>query len=105
MVDIASEKQASDIVLLDLRTLSAFTDFFIILNGESSRQLNAIAESIDEELSKQGVQPHHREGAPDSGWLLLDYGAVVVHLFDPQRRGYYELDRVWQSAVPLLRIQ
>jgi ribosome-associated protein len=105
MVDIASDKQASDIVLLDLRKLGAFTDFFVVLNGDSSRQLNAIADAIDEETHKLGVALHHREGTPESGWLALDFGPVVVHLFDPEHREFYGLDTIWQTAPALLRIQ
>ena len=105
MVDIASDKQASDIVLLDLRSLTAFSDFFVLANGESTPQLKAIADAIDEDMAKQGVKLHHREGAPDSGWVLLDFGDIVVHLFDPERRDFYGLEQVWRQAATLLRVQ
>ena len=105
MVDIASDKQASDIVLLDLRDLAAFAEFFVVLNGESPPQLKAIADGIDDAMGKQGVRLHHREGSPDSGWVLLDFGDIVVHIFDPERREFYALDRVWRLAPALLRVQ
>ncbi|MSQ12082.1 MAG: ribosome silencing factor [Dehalococcoidia bacterium] len=105
MVTIASDKQAEDIVLLDLRPLSTFAEFFVLMNAGSSRQLGAVADAIDEGLSKRGLEPRHREGVPDSGWVVLDYGAVVVHLFDPERREFYRLDHVWRDAPALVRIQ
>ncbi|MSQ14211.1 MAG: ribosome silencing factor [Dehalococcoidia bacterium] len=105
MVDVASDKLGEDVVLLDLRPLSAFTDFFVVVGTESSRQINAIADAIEEELVKDDVKPLHREGTPESGWVLLDLGPVIVHLFDQERRAFYGLERVWQQAVPLIRIQ
>lgn len=105
MVDVASEKQGEDIVLLDLRPLDAFTDFFVVVSAESSRQINAIADGIEEELEKLATTPLHREGSAESGWVVQDYGPVVVHIFDQERRAFYRLDRVWQRAVPLVRIQ
>jgi len=105
MVDVASDKLGEDIVLLDLRPVDAFTDFFVVVSAESSRQINAIADGIEEELRKQAARPMHREGSADSGWVVLDYGAVVAHVFDVERRSFYQLDSVWQRAVPLVRIQ
>ena len=104
-MDIASDKLASDLVLLDLRGMFAFADYFILANGESTPQLNAIADSVEEELKKLGVRLHHREGTPEEGWLLLDYGDTVVHVFDPVARNYYGLDRLWREAPALLKVQ
>ena len=78
---MASDKQASNIVLLDVRDLCSFADYFVICAGESQRQLRTIYDEIERSLKEQGVVPHHREGTSDSGWLLLDYGDVVIHIF------------------------
>lgn len=102
---MASDKQAGNIVLLDVRDLCSFTDYFVICAGDSQRQVRTIYDEIEHSLKKEGTAPHHREGAPDSGWLLLDYGDVVVHIFGVAERDYYKLDELWHEAKPVLRIQ
>jgi len=104
-VDIASEKQAADVVLLDVRASCSFADYFLICSGDSERQLKAIWEEILETLKDRGVLPLHKEGVPGSGWLLADYGAVVIHVFAPAEREFYQLEALWKDAVPVLRIQ
>ena len=104
-VEIASDKQANNIVLLDVRDLSSFTDYFVICAGESARQLNTIVGEIEKSLKQEGILPHHREGTLDSGWLLLDYGDVVIHVFGAEEREYYKLDDLWHEAKTVLRIQ
>jgi len=104
-VEAASEKQASDIVLLDTRESCSFADYFVICSGESKRQLEAIWGEISQVLKREGVKPHHCEGTADSGWVLLDFGDVIIHIFAPVEREFYQLDRLWSTAVPLLRIQ
>jgi ribosome-associated protein len=104
-VDAASDKQASNIVLLDVRKVCSFTDYFVICSGESGRQIRTISDEIEKALKKDGVLPHHREGGLDSGWLLLDYTDVIVHIFDTVERDYYKLDELWQGAKTVLRIQ
>jgi len=104
-VDAASDKQASNIVLLDVRKVCSFTDYFVICSGESGRQIRTINDEIEKALKKDGVLPHHREGGLDSGWLLLDYTDVIVHIFDTVERDYYKLDELWQEAKTVLRIQ
>ena len=103
-VDAAAEKLAADIVLLDLRKLVSFTDYFVICSGASKRQLNAIADEVELTLRKKRVLPHHREGAQESGWVLLDYGDVVVHIFDEEQRAFYDLEAVWPEAPALVRM-
>jgi ribosome-associated protein len=102
---MASDRQASNIVLLDVRDVCSFADYFIICSGESDRQLRAIYEEIEKSLKKEGVTPHHHEGTLDSGWLLLDYGDVIVHIFSAAQRDYYRLDSLWNKARTVLRIQ
>ncbi len=104
-MEIASEKQASNIVLLDVRDICSFADYFVFCTGDSQRQVRTILDDIELSLKREGVLPHHDEGALDSGWLLLDYGDVIVHIFSPEERDYYNLDGLWSEAKPIVRIQ
>lgn len=104
-VEIASDKQAEDIVILDTRQVCSFADYFVICSGESSRQIEAIWQEIHEALRRDGITPHHIEGTADSGWILLDLGDVIVHIFSPTQRDYYSLDDLWCEAIPVVRIQ
>jgi len=105
VVDAAGNKQAADIVLLDAREVCSFADYFVICNGESDRQLKAIYDEVEHTLKKEGVSPHHYEGTADSGWLLLDFGDVIVHIFALFEREYYQLDKLWSQASTVIRIQ
>jgi len=104
-VEAASDKQAENIVMLDTRQVCSFADYFVICSGESTRQIEAIWQEIREKLKRGGVVPSHIEGAADSGWILLDLGEVVVHIFSPSQRDYYQLDDLWHKAIPVVRIQ
>ena len=104
-METASDKQATDIVLLDVQGLCSFADYFVICSGESTRQIQAIYDEIRHVLKKEGISPHHSEGTVDSGWYLLDYGDVIIHIFAAFERDYYQLDNMWSQAVPVVRIQ
>jgi len=104
-VEAASEKQATNIVLLDTSEVCSFADYFVICSGESSRQIKTVYEEIEHSLKKEGVLPHHHEGTLDSGWLLIDFGDVIVHIFAAYEREYYRLDELWSEAIPVIRIQ
>jgi ribosome-associated protein len=104
IVDIASDKQAVDIVLLDTQNVCSFADYFVICTGESTRQVQAIIDAVSEQLKKENVKPLHEEGTPDSGWVLLDYGAVIVHIFDTFQRDYYQLEKLWENAPTRVRV-
>jgi ribosome-associated protein len=104
-IDVASDRQATDILLLDVREVTVFADFMVIMSGGSVRQLNALASELDEQLAKSGMRMHHREGTGESGWVLLDFGDVVVHIFSEQQRDYYRLEDVWKAARQVVRIQ
>ena len=104
-VDVASDRQATDILLLDVREVTVFADFMIIMTGGSVRQLNALASELDERLSKVGLKLHHREGTAESGWVLLDFADIVIHIFSVEQRDYYKLDQVWKAARQVVRIQ
>ena len=103
-VDVASDKQASDVVMLDIRGVSNFADYFIILTAESSRQLRNLADEIEKALKGAGIGLHHREGTPNSGWVLLDYGDVIIHMFGPEERDFYDLEGAWPQAVEVVRL-
>jgi ribosome-associated protein len=98
-VDAAQNKKARDLVVLDLRKSDAFTDHFVIATGANPRQVQAIAEGIEEALRAQGVRPSLVEGTKRSEWVLMDYFDFVVHVFSPTARDFYGLDRLWGSAV------
>ncbi|MCY4106071.1 MAG: ribosome silencing factor [Chloroflexi bacterium] len=101
---VLEEHKASDIVLLDLRPEGLIADFFVIASGSSARQLRALSEHIQEGARQQAGRRImlHREGEATSGWILLDYGAVIVHLFLPEQRAYYDLESLWEPATQLL---
>jgi len=105
IVDGAEDKKAADIVLLDVAELTSMADYFVICSGGSERQLGAIADGIAEKLRAQGVRPIGREGGSNSHWTLLDFGAVIVHIFAPPERDYYQLERHWSAAKTVLRVQ
>jgi len=105
IVELAEDKKAADIVLLDLSGLTTLADYFVICSGGSERQLGAIADGIVETLRDEKVRPIGREGIPASHWVLLDYGAVIVHIFTPPERDFYQLERHWAEAKTILRVQ
>ncbi len=104
-VEAASDKQADNIAMLDTRAVCSFTDYFVICSGDSNRQIETIRDAIDETLRKEGAAPRHYEGTADSGWVLLDFGEVIIHIFTLAERDYYQLDELWSKATPLVRIQ
>ena len=105
MVDVADDKQAADIVLLDIREVSSFTDYFVIMSAGSRRQMDALSQDMQSELKQAGASLHHREGGLESGWLLLDFGDVIVHVFAPEERDHYQLEELWSRGKQLVRIQ
>jgi len=105
VVDAAEDKKAADIVLLDVSELTSMADYFVICSGGSERQLGAIGDGIAEKLREEGVRPIGREGGANSHWTLLDFGAVIVHIFAPPERDYYQLERHWSKAKTVLRVQ
>ena len=105
MVELAEDKKAADIVLLDIGQLTTLADAFVICSGGSERQLDAIADAIVGGLRAEGVRPIGREGVPASHWVLLDFGGVVVHIFTPPERDFYQLEKHWSEARTVLRVQ
>lgn len=105
IVELAEDKKAADIVLLELTPLTSMADYFVICSGGSERQLDAIADGIVAPLRDERTKPIGREGTAASHWVLLDYGSVIVHIFTPPERDYYGLEKHWAEAKTILRVQ
>ena len=104
-VELASDKQAEDVVLLDMRQACSFTDYIVICSGDSDRQVDAIHHEILNSLKKESALPYRSEGDADSGWILMDYLGVVIHIFSKELRRFYDLESVYGKAIRLLTIQ
>lgn len=106
IVEFIADRKGEDIVLLDLRKVSVITDYFVIASAGSDRQLNAIVEHVRDELKqKHQTAPLRVEGRGEDGWVLMDYGDVIVHVFLPETRAYYDLESLWREGNLLLRMQ
>ena len=103
-MDLASDKKAADIVLLRTSEVTTIADYFVICSGRSDRQLQALAGGILDELRKEGIRPLGVEGRGAARWVLLDYGSVIVHLFAPEEREFYGLERLWSNADQVVRL-
>lgn len=91
-------KKASDIVVLEVTALSSIADYFVIATADSKRQIKTCADYIDETLAQKGIRSHHLEGMANLEWVLMDYGDIIVHIFDKDSRLYYGLERLWGDA-------
>jgi ribosome-associated protein len=100
-VQAAEEKKAENPVILDLREVATFTEFFLICNGSNPKQVQAISYSIEDTLRKSGKRPLHIEGYQAAEWILLDYGDFLVHVFNNTARRFYDLERLWRDAKHL----
>ncbi len=98
MAEIAKDKKAEDIVLLDMRNLTTFCDYFVVISGNNSRHIKAISDEIEERLEDEDIGLWHSEGAEESKWILMDYGDCLVHLFEPEARRFYDLEGLWGDA-------
>jgi ribosome-associated protein len=105
IADILADTPASDTLVLDVHELSSVADYFVICSGENERQLRAISNQLLEKLGEQKVRPHRTEGSPQSGWILLDYGDSIVHVFDVDQRAFYRLESLWSEAQTLLAME
>lgn len=106
IVEVASDKQASDIVLLDIRPVALIADYFVVCSIASERQATAVVRDIVETFrNDHGIRPIRVEGQATSGWILIDYGDVIVHVFGAREREFYKLEELWSAAVPLVRMQ
>ena len=96
--EAALEKKALDVTVLDLSGLTVIADYFVICSGESTTQVKAVAEFIEQEFAKKRIRPLGVEGAAHSHWILLDYGDVIIHVFEKETRAYYNLEKLWMDA-------
>lgn len=106
LVDTIVDKKGSDIILLDLREQAVFADYFLICNGDNERQLKSLAENIAESAKKStNAKALGIEGEASAGWVLIDYGDLVIHIFSPTKRDYYRLEDLWDKAHIVIRVQ
>ena len=105
IVNALEEKKGEDIILLDIKGIVSFTDYFIICTATSNRMLNALADGVVEKTRLEHKKKGRVEGGPDSGWMIVDYGDIVVHLFDVDLRRYYKLEELWDEGKVLLKVQ
>ncbi len=97
-VQVALDSKAEDLVVLDVREISSFTDYFVIMSGRSSRHVQGLAETIESELRSKRVSSKHSEGLQEGHWVLLDYGDIVAHVFYKDNRSFYDLEGLWHDA-------
>ena len=102
---IAEDKQATNIVMLDMSGVSNIADYFVVMTADNARQLDTLTDEITRSLKRTAGKIHGREGSADSGWTLIDYGDVIIHILTKEQREYYALDELWEKAKAVLRIQ
>ena len=100
-VEALEDKKAVDVRILDIGQISTLADYFIIASGNNRNQVQAMADNVDEVLAKAGYQVKQTEGYRNANWILLDYGDVVIHLFDEENRLFYDLERIWRDGVQI----
>jgi len=104
IVDLLADRQGEDVLLLDIRNVASFADYFVIATATNSRHMRALAETLYKEIPPRTGGKRH-EGDTDSGWILVDYSDVIVHLFSPELRGHYALEDLWSEATQVVRMQ
>ncbi len=95
------DKKAQDIKVLQIEDLTVVTDYFVIANGTSTTQVRALAEEVEFQLEQKGVRPKHIESSENRSWILMDYNSVIVHIFLPEAREFYDLERLWADGLPV----
>jgi ribosome-associated protein len=105
LVNALEEKKGENIVLMDIQEVASFADYFIVCSGTSDRMLRSLADAISETAHKSGGLHAKLEGSAENGWIVVDCGDVVIHLFSPSRREYYRLEELWDKGKVLLRVQ
>lgn len=103
--EIASEHQGVEILLLDITLIANFADFFVIMTGENKRHIEALSDSITTGMKNSEFKLISKEGNSESGWILLDYGDIIIHIFGTEQREYFQLEKLWEDATALIRIQ
>ena len=105
IADILSDTPAADTLVLDISAVSSFADFFVICSGENERQVRGIAAAVRDRTAEAGILPRRVEGEAASGWILIDYAHVIVHIFEASQRSFYQLESLWDQAPTILSIQ
>ncbi|NJD60979.1 MAG: ribosome silencing factor [Anaerolineales bacterium] len=105
MVNQLEEKKGENLVLIDIKNLAVFADYFIICSGTSDRMIGALASSVSEFIHTKYQLPVHTEGEPREGWVLIDAGEIIIHVFSPEQRNYYKLEDLWSHGKVLLHLQ
>lgn len=100
-VKAMEDKKAEDIKIIQISDLSPIADYFIIATGDNVRQVHAISNSIEEELGKNGIVPKQIEGYQNANWVLMDYGDIIIHVFDKENRLFYNLERIWKDGTEI----
>jgi ribosome-associated protein len=100
-VNAADDKKAYDLVVLDISKIASFANYFLLCTGDSSRQMQAIADEVEKKLKACGIRPSHVEGYQNSEWILMDYMDLVIHIFSRNARAYYDLERLWRDSKKL----
>lgn len=98
---ILDARLAHDLSVLEIIDVAAFADYFVIASGNSSTQVKALSDEVEFKLKQEGIEPLHIEGHTTRSWIVLDYGSVIIHIFDPEAREYYDLERLWKDAVKI----
>lgn len=105
IVDVLSDKKGEDILLLDIQDVTPVADYFVICSGTSDRMIKSLAEAVEDEVKSRYRLRPRLEGMPREGWVLADYGSVVIHLFSAAQRNYYNLEDLWSEGKVLVRLQ
>lgn len=106
ILNIVEDKKANDILVLDIREISLLADYFVICTAETGRQVSAIVDAVVPEMKRLGLYSLTGvEGTQESGWVLIDFGDIIVHLFSPEKRDFYDLDKLWKDAKIVVHIQ
>lgn len=96
------DKKAGDVKVIDITEVSSIADYFIIADGSNINQVQAMADNVEEQLSKEGCRPKQIEGFQNANWILLDYSDIIVHIFDHESRSYYDLERIWRDGKEIV---
>lgn len=105
---LLDEKGANDILILEVGHMTSITDYFVIANGRNIQSVRSLSEDLEDKLAAEGLEPRRKEGERESKWIVLDYAHVIVHIFHPEERRYYNIERLWQDGtnqVPFLSIE
>ncbi len=97
-VEALEDKKANDVRIIDIEKISTIADYFIIAGGTNRNQVQAMSDEVEERLGRAGIEPKHIEGYSGANWILLDYGDIVIHLFDEENRLFYDLERIWRDG-------